>query len=79
MYQLPMCIQVPLDQRVQQDIVTELKTPKKLREALDVVEIVMALLSSEGGNPKFTLNKYLHRMKKKPFSSMVCDLIHCLF
>ena len=72
-----MCIyaQVPLDQPIQQDILTELKTPEKLRESLDVVEIVIGLLCSKEGKTKAStsLKGYIdfHRMTKKPFSVKV--------
>ena len=60
---------------MQQDIVSELRTPDKLRESLDVVEIVLGLLSSGGGNPKFSLKQFIdsRRMGRKPFSAKVRD------
>ena len=50
----------------------ELQTPDKLRESLDVVEIVMGLLSS-GGGKKIMLKKYINSrgMRKKSFSAKV--------
>ncbi len=72
-------IQEPLPQRVQQDIVTELRTPEKLRESLDVVEVVLGLLSSGGGSHTVMLDKYIstRRMGRKPFSAKVsgCNYI----
>ncbi len=65
--------QHPLSQRVQQDIITELRTPEKLRESLDVVDIVLGLVSSGGGSHDVSLHKYIktRRMGKKPFSDKV--------
>ena len=62
-----------IPQRIQQDIITELRTPDRLRESLDVVDIVLGFLSSGGGNPSVTLKKYIdtHKMKKVPFSAKV--------
>ena len=64
---------MPLDQAVQQDITTELKTPDKLRESLDVVDIVLGLLSSGGGNPKRPLKQFIdtRKMSRKSFSAKV--------
>ncbi len=66
-------LQEPLLQRVQQDIITELQNPGKLRESLDVVEVVLGLLSSGGGSHTVMLEKYIstRRMGKKPFSAKV--------
>ena len=52
-------MQEPLPQRIQQDIVTELRTPDKLRESLDVVDIILGLLSSGGGSHTVMLEKYI--------------------
>ena len=67
-------IQRAIPHRIQQDIITELRTPDRLRETLDVVDIVLGFLSSGGGTPKVTLKKYIdtHQMKKKTFSAKVC-------
>ena len=64
-------LQEPLDQHIQQEIVTELKTSDKLRESLDVVDIIMGLLSSGGGDPKQKLKKYIdsRKMSRKSFSA----------
>ena len=66
-------LQRAIPPRIQQDIITELRTPDRLRETLDVVDIVLGFLSSGGGNPKVTLKKYIesHRMRKKTFSAKV--------
>ena len=60
---------------MQQEILTELKTPDKLRESLDVVDIVLGLLSSGGGNPKIKLKQFIssRRMDGKSFSAKVRD------
>ena len=44
-----------------------------LRESLDVVEIVLGLLSSGGGNSKLKLKEYIEsrKMSSKPFSIKV--------
>ena len=60
---------------MQQDIVSELRTPDKLRESLDVVDIVLGLLSSGGGNPELPLKQFIdsRKMGRKPFSVKVRD------
>ncbi len=65
--------QMPLRQRIQQDIITELRTPDKLKESLDVVDIVFGLLSSGAASHDISLHKYIlsRRMGKKPFSTKV--------
>ena len=63
-----------LPQRVRQDIVAELRTPDRLREALDVVEIVLGFLSSGGGKAGKLLGEYIDKtlkMKKRHFSQKV--------
>ena len=63
-----------LEQRVRQDIIAELRTPDRLREALDVVEIVLGFLSSGGGKAEKPLGEYIDktlRMKKRRFSQKV--------
>ena len=60
--------------RVQQDIISELRTPDCLREALDVVEIVLGFLSSGGGKADKSLGEYIDkalRMRKRHFSQKV--------
>ena len=70
-------IQEAVPHRIQQDIITELRTPDRLRETLDVVDIVLGFLSSGGGNPRVTLKKCIdnHQMKKRTFSAKVKLLI----
>ncbi len=72
---LSILLQIPLPQRIQQDIVTELRTPDKLKESLDVVDIVLGLLSSGGANDSVMLQKYIlsRKMGKKPFSAKVSN------
>ena len=63
-----------LPQRVRQGIVAELRTPDRLREALDVVEIVLGFLSSGGGKADKPLLEYIDKtlkMKKRRFSQKV--------
>ena len=53
---------------------SELKTPEKLRESLDVVDIVLGLLSSGArGDPKLPLKQFINsrKMSKKSFSAKV--------
>ena len=65
-------MQEPLPQRIQQDIVTELRTPEKLRESLDVVDIVLGMLSSGGGSHTVMLEKYIStRRMGRSFSAKV--------
>ena len=68
-------LQEAIPRRIQQDIITELRTPDRLRETLDIVEIVLGFLTSGGGNPKVPLKRYInaHKMNKKSFSAKVCD------
>ena len=52
----------------------ELNTPDRLREALDVVEIVLGFLSSGGGKADKPLGDYIDKtlkMKKRHFSKKV--------
>ena len=63
-----------LPQRVRQDIIAELRTPDRLREALDVVEIVLGFLSSGGGKADKPLGDYIDKtlkMRKRRFSQKV--------
>ena len=67
-------MQEKLEQRVKQAIIAELRTPDRLREALDVVEIVLGFLSSGGGKADKPLGEYIDktlRMKKRRFSQKV--------
>ena len=52
-------IQSKLNPKVQEEIISELKTMQQLREVLDVVEIVMGFLSSGGANASKNLNNYI--------------------
>jgi hypothetical protein len=72
-----------LQQRVQLDILRELRSPDKLRKSLDVVEIVLGFLTSGGGKPKTRLLSYLRKlnMEKRSFSEKAkqhCNLEHIL-
>ena len=61
---------------MRQDIIAELRTPDRLREALDVVEIVLGFLSSGGGKADKLLGEYIDKtlkMKKRRFSQKVCS------
>ena len=65
---------IPL--RIRQDIVSELRTPDRLRDALDVIEIVLGFLSSGGGKAEKPLGDYIDKtfkMKKRRFSEKVCN------
>ncbi len=69
-----MFIQKRLEARVQKEIISELRTPDRLRENLDIVDIVIGFLSSGGGKPEKPLGEYVDRvlrMKKRPFSQKV--------
>ena len=54
-------MQIKLDSRVQQEIVHELRSVNRLREALDVVDIVLGFLSSGGGRADRQLGEYITR------------------
>ena len=45
--------------REQQDIVADLQSVQKIRDCLDVVEIVMGFLASGGQNASTNLEQYL--------------------
>jgi len=63
---------------MQQEIIQDLRTPDRLRETLDVVDIVLGFLSSGGGKADHPLGEYIHhtlKMKRRPFSEKV--LVHC--
>ena len=62
--------------KIRHDIITDedLSTPDRLREALDVVEIVLGFLSSGGGKADKVLGDYIDRtlkMKRRHFSQKV--------
>jgi hypothetical protein len=70
-------MQEKLEQRVRQAIIADLSTPDRLREALDIVEIVLGFLSSGGGKADKPLGEYIDktlRMKKRRFSKEVSTL-----
>ena len=72
---LPHSPQEQLGSRVKQEILSELRTPARLRETLDVVDIVLGFLSSGGGKADKPLGEYIDRMlkmKRRPFSAKVC-------
>ena len=59
---------------MQQEILQELRTPDRLRETLDVVDIVLGFLSSGGGRADQPLGGYINhtlKMKRRPFSEKV--------
>ena len=56
--------QIKLSLREQQDIVAELKTVQKIRDCLDVVEIVMRFLASGGQKADDRLDNYLETALK---------------
>ena len=59
---------------MQQEILHELRTPDRLRETLDVVDIVLGFLSSGGGRANQPLGGYINhtlKMKRRPFSEKV--------
>ena len=67
-------LQIQLDSRVQQEIIQELRSVDRIREALDIVDIVIGFLSSGGGKADRQLKEYITRalrMKKKSFSKKV--------
>ena len=63
---------------MKKDIIAELCTPDRLREALDVVEIVLGFLSSGGGKADKPLGEYINKtlkMRKRSFSQKVRPII----
>ena len=70
--------QTSLPPRMQQEILQELRTPDRLRETLDVVDIVLGFLSSGGGKADQPLKGYVDqtlKMKRRPFSENVSWLL----
>ena len=66
--------QTSLSSCMQQEIIQELRTPDRLRETLDVVDIVLGFLSSGGGRANQSLGRYIShtlKMKGRPFSEKV--------
>ena len=73
--------QKPLPPRLQQEILQELRTPDRLRETLDVVDIVLGFLSSGGGKANQPLGEYVHhtlKMKRRAFTEMVARIFRDL-
>ncbi len=67
-------MQVRLLPRVQKEILSELRTPDRIRDNLDVVDIVIGFLSSGGGKPEKPLGEYIDKvlkMKRRPFCQKV--------
>ena len=62
-----------LGPEAQKEILGEICTLDRLRENLDVVDIVLGFLSSGGGKANKPLGEYIHRVlkMKKPFSQKV--------
>lgn len=63
---------------VEKEILAELNTPDRLRENLDVVDIVLGFLSSGGGKASKPLGEYIDKvliMKKRPFSQKVATAL----
>ena len=59
---------------MQKEIIQELRTPDRLRETLDVVDIVLGFLSTGGGRANQSLRWYINntlKMKRRPFSEKV--------
>ena len=63
-YLTTICFQISLDSRVRKEILSELHTADRLRECLDVVDIVVKFLSSGGVDPKKPLAVYLKKRLK---------------
>ena len=71
-------MQERLEPRVQREIIAELRTPDRLRENLDVVDIVLGFLSSGGGRAEKPLGEYVDKvlkMKRRPFSQKVGKVV----
>ena len=69
-----LCIQEMLPQHIQQAIITELRSPDRLQEALDIMEIVLGFLSSGGGKADKSLGDYINKtlkMRRRHFSQNV--------
>ena len=62
-----------LSTQAQYEIVAELRSMEKLRNNLDVVEIVIGFLSSGGGRADKALEEYIRilKMSSKSFSKKV--------
>ena len=66
-------LQEPLPLKVQQEILQELRSADRLRDTLDIVDIVLGFLSSGGGKAKRHLREYIrHALKMtRPFCQKV--------
>ena len=67
-------MQKELESRLQKEILLELRTADRLRENLDVIDIVIGFLSSGGGKPENPLGDYIKKVLKmdvKSFSTEV--------
>ena len=68
---------------MQKEILAELRTQDRIRDNLDVVDIVLGFLSSGGGKPDKPLGEYVDRvlkMKRRSFSQKVyVGLLAALF
>ncbi len=69
-------IQVKLEPQAQKEVLSELRTPDRLRENLDVVDIVIGFLSSGGGKPEKPLGDYIDRVLKMKRRSFSLKVIH---
>ncbi len=63
----------PIPARLQQEILLELRTVDRLRETLDIVDIVLGFLSSGGANSGKPLGVYIKNTLKmrRPFCEKV--------
>ena len=62
---------------MQREILSELRTPDRIRDNLDVVDIVLGFLSSGGGRASKPLGEYVDKvlkMKRRPFSQKVISI-----
>lgn len=57
-------LQERLSVRFQQEILTELHTLERVRDMLDVVDIVLGFLSSGGGSADKPLGEYVEKVLK---------------
>lgn len=62
---------------LQQEILADLHTLERVREMLDIIDIVLGFLSSGGGSADKPLGEYVERvlkMKSRNFSEKVINL-----
>ncbi len=67
-------LQERLEPRVRREILAELRTPDRLRDSLDVVDIILGFLSTGGGKAEKSLGDYVDKvlkMKRRSFSPKV--------